>query len=237
MNEQVPSPVGSAMAAVLRCAAVTARLLARRQIHLPARYVGLRLGFADGTSARVYRETVVDRGPVVDPCVFVVEFRLRTRSGTGWSGRPYRQEVVLADLDLRGDLEPGVALNEVRAPTLLIVGEEDDLALELNRQAQLHLRCPSQLAVVPGAGHLFEEPGTLRAAATLAAQWFGYYLAGRLRTAPGPDSGMSGLRAFSRLPGASVPVVHPDRGRTATRGRRRASAPGTGEIRRGGRPR
>jgi hypothetical protein len=93
MNEQIPLPVRSAAAAVLRCAAVTARLLARRQIHLPAQHVGLRLGFADGTSARVYRETVVDRGPVADPCVLVVEFRLR--AVRGWGHAVFRWESIL----------------------------------------------------------------------------------------------------------------------------------------------
>jgi putative phosphoribosyl transferase len=153
-----------------------------------------------------------------------------------WAAADPRMDVAaIVSRGGRPDLA-GPRLSEVRAPTLLIVGGDDDLVLELNRQAQLHLRCPSQLGVVPGAGHLFEEPGTLHAAATLAARWFGYYLAARLRTAPA-DSGMSGSRAFSRLPGTSVPVARPDRERTASRGRRRASAPGTGVIRRGGRPR
>jgi putative phosphoribosyl transferase len=60
----------------------------------------------------------------------------------------------------------------VRAPTLLIVGGLDDVVLELNRQAQAGLRCENHLAVVPGATHLFEEPGTLETAANLARDWF-----------------------------------------------------------------
>jgi putative phosphoribosyl transferase len=63
-------------------------------------------------------------------------------------------------------------LAAVRAPTLLIVGGDDDLILALNRRAQAQLRCKNRLAVVPGATHLFEEPGTLRAAAGLARSWF-----------------------------------------------------------------
>lgn len=63
-------------------------------------------------------------------------------------------------------------LGAVRAPTLLIVGGDDVSVLELNRRARAELRCPSRLAVVPGASHLFEEPGTLAAAAGLAAEWF-----------------------------------------------------------------
>ena len=71
----------------------------------------------------------------------------------------------------------GPRLAEVRAPTLLIVGGDDDLVLDLNRQAQGRLRNENRLAVVPGATHLFEEPGTLAAAAELAADWFETHLA------------------------------------------------------------
>jgi len=66
----------------------------------------------------------------------------------------------------------GRRLRSVRAPTLLIVGGRDDLVLEVNRRALAMLRCESRLAVVPGATHLFEEPGTLRQAADLARDWF-----------------------------------------------------------------
>jgi len=63
-------------------------------------------------------------------------------------------------------------LAAVTAPTLLIVGGYDEVVLDLNRRAQAELRCENQLAVVPGATHLFEEPGTLDAAARLARDWF-----------------------------------------------------------------
>jgi putative phosphoribosyl transferase len=66
----------------------------------------------------------------------------------------------------------GSRLAAVRAPTLLIVGGRDDIVLGLNRDALHRLRCESHLAVVPGATHLFEEPGTLQAAAVLARDWF-----------------------------------------------------------------
>ena len=62
-------------------------------------------------------------------------------------------------------------LGSVRAPTLLIVGGRDHVVLGLNRQAQAELRCENELAVVPSATHLFEEPGTLTAAAELARDW------------------------------------------------------------------
>jgi|SRR5580765_3686368 len=68
------------------------------------------------------------------------------------------------------------ALADVSAPTLLIVGGEDSQVLELNRRALAALRCHKELAVIPGATHLFEEPGTLEAAARLATKWFLHYL-------------------------------------------------------------
>ncbi len=70
-----------------------------------------------------------------------------------------------------------VALAAVRAPTLLIVGGHDEAVLELNREALARLTCPKELAVVPGATHLFEEPGALARVADLAAAWFLRHLA------------------------------------------------------------
>lgn len=67
-------------------------------------------------------------------------------------------------------------LHHVTAPTLLIVGSRDEMVLDLNREAQRHLRCENDLAVVPGATHLFEEPGTLTQAAGLARDWFRSHL-------------------------------------------------------------
>jgi putative phosphoribosyl transferase len=69
--------------------------------------------------------------------------------------------------DLAGHWLPTVA-----APTLLIVGDRDHEVLRLNRDAQRRLRCENRLSTVPGATHLFDEPGTLRAAAELARDWF-----------------------------------------------------------------
>jgi putative phosphoribosyl transferase len=73
------------------------------------------------------------------------------------------------------------ALPEVRAPTLLIVGGEDHAVIRLNRAAYDQLRCEKQLIIVPGATHLFEEPGTLEEVARLARDWFTQHLAGDLR--------------------------------------------------------
>ncbi|MET8682261.1 phosphoribosyltransferase family protein [Streptomyces sp. NPDC004647] len=66
----------------------------------------------------------------------------------------------------------GPRLAGVRAPTLLIVGGRDETVLDLNRQAQSRLTCENRLAVVPGATHLFEEPGALRQVSDLARDWF-----------------------------------------------------------------
>jgi pimeloyl-ACP methyl ester carboxylesterase len=70
----------------------------------------------------------------------------------------------------------GEALSQVEAPTLLIVGGDDTVVLDLNRQARAELRCPSDLVVVPGAGHLFEEPGALETVSEHATRWFDRHL-------------------------------------------------------------
>jgi putative phosphoribosyl transferase len=73
--------------------------------------------------------------------------------------------------DLAGDV-----LEEVTAPTLLIVGGEDRDVISLNQGAYSRLRCEKALRVIPGASHLFEEPGTLENAAETATEWFVQYL-------------------------------------------------------------
>lgn len=81
----------------------------------------------------------------------------RVRAVVSRGGRP----------DLAGD-----ALERVQAPTLLIVGGNDVQVLALNRQALARLTCPKALEIVPGAGHLFEETGTLDRVIALARRWF-----------------------------------------------------------------
>lgn len=88
----------------------------------------------------------------------------------------------------RPDLAGG-ALAQVTAPTLLIVGGDDREVLGLNKAAAARLHCEHEVAVVPGCGHLFEEPGGLEAVAQLAAGWFQEHLshaepAARMRAAP-----------------------------------------------------
>jgi dienelactone hydrolase len=80
--------------------------------------------------------------------------------------------------DLAGD-----ALPRVQAPTLLIVGGEDLAVIDLNREAYERLLCKRRLEIVPGATHLFEEPGTLETVARLAADWFLKHLAPSMQEA------------------------------------------------------
>ena len=91
--EQPPLKVRCAARAVLRCAGRTAVLLTQRRIHQPATHVGETLRFADGSSGRVYRETVVRQGPNERPAALVVEFRLR--GVRGWGHGLFRAESVL----------------------------------------------------------------------------------------------------------------------------------------------
>ncbi len=80
--------------------------------------------------------------------------------------------------DLAGD-----SLSLVKAPTLLIVGGLDYPVIEMNRQAYSRLRCETEIEIVPGATHLFEEPGTLDQVARLAAEWFQTHLHSLRRSA------------------------------------------------------
>jgi hypothetical protein len=93
VTERPPLPYPVALRALVGCFTNTARLLWQRRMHLPRDRVGMRLRFADGTSSRVYRETVVDRGPTLDPCVLIVEFRLRAVRGRGHAA--FRLESML----------------------------------------------------------------------------------------------------------------------------------------------
>jgi len=77
----------------------------------------------------------------------------------------------------RPDLAGPAALQALTAPTLLIVGEADREVVQLNSAAIGHMRCHRSMTVIPRAGHLFEEPGTLQLAAGHAAAWFSRHLA------------------------------------------------------------
>ncbi len=89
----------------------------------------------------------------------------------GAAATPGNEIAAVVSRGGRPDLAMSV-LGAVRAPTLLIVGGDDTAVVELNRQAYAALRCERRLEIVPGASHLFEEPGTLAQAAELARDWF-----------------------------------------------------------------
>jgi pimeloyl-ACP methyl ester carboxylesterase len=76
----------------------------------------------------------------------------------------------------RPDMAGSHDLETVASPTLLLVGGRDDVVIELNREAYAQLRCEKQLSIVPGATHLFEEPGTLEEVARQATAWFQRHL-------------------------------------------------------------
>lgn len=76
----------------------------------------------------------------------------------------------------RPDLAGPVALGRVLAPTLLIVGGHDNVVITLNREAYEQLICKKEIVIIPGATHLFEEPGTLELAAQAASNWFATHL-------------------------------------------------------------
>jgi putative phosphoribosyl transferase len=100
-------------------------------------------------------------------------FGASTGGGAALVAAARRPEAVGAVVSRGGrpDLA-GEALPQVRAATLLIVGGYDDVVIELNREAMRHLRAEAHLEIVPGASHLFEEPGTLEQVAALARDWF-----------------------------------------------------------------
>lgn len=75
----------------------------------------------------------------------------------------------------RPDLAGADILGKVVSPTLLLVGGNDDEVIDLNHRAAASMRCHNELVIIPGATHLFEEPGTLESVAHLAATWFGRY--------------------------------------------------------------
>ena len=89
-----------------------------------------------------------------------------------------RQPAAVRAVVSRGG-RPDLAKNllpAVQAPTLLIVGGNDDVVIELNEQALLQLGCPKEMVVIPVATHLFEEPGALEEVARLATEWFSRHL-------------------------------------------------------------
>ncbi|HEY5161360.1 MAG TPA: alpha/beta family hydrolase [Gaiellaceae bacterium] len=107
-------------------------------------------------------------------------FGASTGAGAALLAAAGRPELIKAVVSRGGrpDLA-GKALRHVSAPTLLIVGERDAVVLDLNQRAAAELATECRLEIVPGATHLFEEPGALEKVAVLARDWFSLHLAGR----------------------------------------------------------
>jgi putative phosphoribosyl transferase len=114
-------------------------------------------------------------------------FGASTGGGAALVAAAERPEAVGAVVSRGGrpDLA-GPDLDRVRAPTLLVVGGRDVPVLALNREALARLRCEKQLEIIPGATHLFEEPGTLEQVAQRACEWFASHL---VPLGPSPSSG------------------------------------------------
>jgi len=181
ISEKPPLAYPAALRALAGCAAGTVLLLRHRRMHLPRQRVGMELRFADGTTARVYRETMVDRTATQDPCVLVVAFRLRAVRGRGhalfrresllntplFAGFPgFVSKLWLAD-DERGRYRglyewdgPELAENYVRAlwRVLALVSEPGSI----------------HYAVLPGLRRdvLLERPQEVPGAAQDAAAWW-----------------------------------------------------------------
>ena len=98
----LPLPVNDALRALTRCVAQTSRMLAGTRIHLPATNIDRRISFADGSAARVYRETVADVEAVVEPVTLIVGFKLRGVRGNCLAHRLFRLESVLNTLLFAG---------------------------------------------------------------------------------------------------------------------------------------
>ncbi|MCT4371085.1 erythromycin esterase family protein [Yangia mangrovi] len=133
--------------------------------------------------------------------------------GRRWSPRPNwgRASGPWSRAGGRPDLA-GPHLAQVTAPTLLIVGGNDAHVLTLNRQALYGLNCEKLLKIVPGASHLFEEPGTLEAATEMACTWFEHYLQRPSEAVhPQPETHLLGDDAIvTALRGAAIALPEPE---------------------------
>ena len=113
-------------------------------------------------------------------CLPIAFFGASTGAAAALIAAAARPELVRAVISRGGrpDLA-GEALLSVKAPTLLIVGSNDEPVIEMNRDAMRRMRSPVELKIIAGATHLFEEPGALEQVATLAAAWCRRHLTGR----------------------------------------------------------
>lgn len=103
-------------------------------------------------------------------------FGASTGSAAALDAAALRPDIVRAVVSRGGRPDLAKHLADVKAPTLLIVGGNDTMVLDLNNEASRLLRCTKEIEVIPGATHLFEEPGRLEAVAAAAGAWFQKYL-------------------------------------------------------------
>lgn len=103
-------------------------------------------------------------------------FGASTGAAAALDAAALRPDIVRAVVSRGGRPDLATRLDEVKAPTLLIVGSNDMTVLEMNRAASRQLTCTRLIEVIPGATHLFEEPGTLEAVAAAAGTWFRQHL-------------------------------------------------------------
>lgn len=103
-------------------------------------------------------------------------FGASTGAAAALDAAALRPETVRAIVCRGGRPDLALRLDQVRAPTLLVVGGADEVVLELNEEAMSQLECRTRLEVVPGATHLFGEPGALEDVAVIAGQWFAEFL-------------------------------------------------------------
>ena len=111
-------------------------------------------------------------------------FGASTGGGAALHAASRRPDLVRAVVSRGGrpDLAGVDALEKVACPTLLIVGENDRQVIALNRTAASLLRCPHEIVIIPGAGHLFEESGTMMQVIDHASRWFRTHLLAQHRT-------------------------------------------------------
>jgi putative phosphoribosyl transferase len=114
----------------------------------------------------------LERHPEI-PGLKIGQFGASTGAGAALVAAAEAPQLVHAVVSRGGRADlAGASLARVKAPTLLIVGGADPVVLELNRRALAQMHCPRELRIVPGASHLFEEPGALTRVAELARDWF-----------------------------------------------------------------
>ena len=161
---------------LLQMATVLADLLTDEEENVDDRTGALRFDIPLLTNRLV---AMVDWTRTYDPVAAlpIGVFGASTGAAAALDAAALRPGIVRAVVSRGGRPDLATRLEEVKAPALLIVGGNDTTVLELNRAASRQLTCTRLIEVIPGATHLFEEPGTLEAVAAAAGAWFRQHLA------------------------------------------------------------